>query len=122
MESKETAQMLLNNIIEVKDTLSTLNERSKNYYDLLSMQEKRIKINEEDNKDNLHRIEKLEIALANLKVVEDHSQLLKEHDKDIAVLKRDRYWVGILSGILGSILIPIIIGSIQYIASILRGG
>lgn len=122
MESKETAQMLLNNIIEVKDTLSTLNERSKNYYDLLTMQEKRIKINEEDNKDNLHRIEKLEIALANLKVVEDHSILLKEHDKDIAVLKRDRYWVGILSGILGSILIPIIIGSIQYIASILRGG
>lgn len=122
MESKETAQMLLNNIIEVKDTLSTLNERSKNYYDLLSMQEKRIKINEEDNKDNLHRIEKLEIALSNLKVVEDHSMLLKEHDKDIVVLKRDRYWVGILSGILGSIFIPIIISSIQHITSILRGG
>lgn len=121
MESKETAQMLLNNIMEVKDTLSTLNERSKNYYDLLGMQEKRIKINEDSNKDNLHRIEKLEIALANLKVVEEHSILLKEHDKDIAILKRDRYWVGILSGVLGSIFIPLIISSIQYIASILRG-
>lgn len=121
MESKETAQMLLNNIMEVKDTLSTLNERSKNYYDLLGMQEKRIKNNEDSNKDNLHRIEKLEIALSNLKVVEDHSILLKEHDKDIAILKRDRYWVGILSGIGGSIFIPLIISSVQYIASILRG-
>lgn len=121
MESKETAQMLLNNIIELKDTLSTLNERSKNYYDLLAMQERRIKTNEDSSKDNLHRIEKLEIALANLKVVEDHSILLKEHDKDIAVLKRDRYWVGILSGVLGSIFIPLLISSVQYVANVLRG-
>ena len=121
MESKETTQMLLSNIMVVKDTLSTLNERSKNYYDLLAMQEKRIKINEEDNKDNLHRIEKIEIALANLRVVEDHTKILKEHDKDIAVLKRDRFWVGILSGVAGSIFIPTIVSIVQYIASILRG-
>lgn len=120
MDSKETSQMLLQNVMEIKDTISTLNERSKNYYDLLSIQEKRIKINEEDNKENLHRIEKLEIALANLKIVEEHDKKIKDHDKDIqkikddiAILKRDRYWISVFSGFIGSIIVALIITGIQ---------
>ena len=121
MESKETAQMLLTGMIEVRDTLSTLNERSKNYYELLGVQEKRIKVNEDNNKDNLHRIEKIELSLANLKVVEDHTATLKQHSEDITKLKRDRYWIGIISGIIGSIIIPLVITLSQDFVGVVGG-
>lgn len=122
MDSKETAQMMLSNILEVKDTLSTLNERSKNYYDMLKRQDEKIQENGSQIKDITHRVEKIEIALANIDVVKEHTIKIEELttelvsvkpeikkikqldniNKDITILKRDRWWIGTLAGVIGS--------------------
>ena len=104
MDTPETVQMMLTTILEVKDTVSTLNERSKNYYDMLHNQDKKIQDNHTQMQGITHRVEKIEIALANIEIVKDHAKKIDEMYNDITILKRDRWWIGTLAGGVGSFL------------------
>lgn len=104
MNSPETMQMLLKNISEIKDTVSALNERSKNYYDMLDRQDRKIQDSNKQIQGITHRVEKIEIALANIDIIKEHAKKIDEMYKDITILKRDKWWIGMLAGVIGSFL------------------
>lgn len=78
MESRETIQMLLKTVFEIRDTVGALNERSKNYFNSM--------INlETEQKKHAEKIEQLEIEVSNL--------------------KRDRWWLGAISSTVGGFIV-----------------
>lgn len=84
MDTKETAQLLLETVLDIQKTMSnvradvsTLNERSKNFYTVMEKQEAK-------DASYFQRIETLE--------------------KKVAVLERDRWWLGFLSSTIGGII------------------
>ena len=84
MDTRETAQTLLDAVLNIQRTMSdvqvnvsTLNERSKNFYDILDKQEAR-------DKDYFTRIEKIE--------------------QKIVIFERDRWWLGFLSSTIGGLI------------------
>ena len=85
MDTKETAQLLLETVLDIQKTMSnvradvsTLNERSKNFYTVMDKQEVK-------DASYFERIETVE--------------------KKVAMLERDRWWLGFLSSIVGSALV-----------------
>lgn len=88
MDSKETVQLLLEAVLDIQQKMSdvrvdvsTLNERSKNFYSVMDKQEEKDVI-------YLNRIEILE--------------------KKVAVLERDRWWLGFLSSAIGGALVSFV--------------
>ena len=84
MDTRETAQTLLDAVLNIQRTMSdvqvnvsTLNERSKNFYDILDKQEAR-------DKDYLKKKKKIE--------------------QKIVVFERDRWWLGFLSSVIGGLI------------------
>lgn len=78
MESRETIQMLLKTVFEIRDTVGALNERSKNYFNsMVSL--------ETEQKKHAEKIEQLEIEVSNL--------------------KRDRWWLGAISSTVGGLIV-----------------
>lgn len=96
--------MIMNTLINTQATLNALNERSKNYYDLLANQKKDIEENKKQIKEESGRIEKLEIAIANLDIIKDHAKKIESMEIDISNLKRDRWWIGSITGVVTGLL------------------
>lgn len=74
MNSEHSISKILEMTYENKEMLSALNERSKNYYEIQHSQG-------EDIKSLYERVE--------------------TNEKDIGILKRDRWWVGAISSFIG---------------------
>lgn len=122
MNTPETTQMIVATLMDAQSTLKALNERSKNYYDMLSTQNEKIRDNVSQIKEITRRVEKVEIALANIDIIKDHSKKLEDLttelvslkpniekvkaidtiSKDVTILKRDRWWISTLAGAIGS--------------------
>lgn len=84
MDSRETAQTLLDAVLNIQQTMSdvrtdvaTLNERSRNFYDIMDKQEAK-------DSSNLTRLEIIE--------------------QKVAILERDRWWLGFLSSAIGGLI------------------
>jgi len=86
MDIMHKEDKILDMLCEVKQTVSALDERSKNYYEIQHTQG-------EDIKELYGRVE--------------------DTEKDIGLLKRDRWWVGTISSTVGA--------AIMYLISIFRG-
>ncbi len=81
MNSEHSISKILEMTYENKEMLSALNERSKNYYEIQHAQGEDIK--------SLH--ERVEV-----------------NEKDINILKRDRWWIGAISSFVGSLIMFIV--------------
>lgn len=84
MDTKDTAQLLLETVLDIQKTMSnvradvsTLNERSKNFYEAMDKQEAK-------DMSYFQRIETVE--------------------KKVTVLERDRWWLGFLSSTIGGLI------------------
>ena len=115
MDSKENIQMIMNTLITTQATLNTLNERSKNYYDLLASQKKDIEENKRQIKEEGARIEKLEIAIANLDIIKEHQHKIETMEMDISNLKRDRWWIGSITGVVTGFLTSTAVGLVSLL-------
>ena len=104
MNSPETMQMIMSTLMDAQATLKALNERSKNYYDMMTSQNEKIHENSAQIKEITNRVEKVEIALANIDTVKEHTTKIDTIIKDIIVLKRDRWWIGAIAGALSGLL------------------
>lgn len=122
MDSKENIQMIMNTLISTQATLNALNERSKNYYDLLASQKKDIEDNKKQLKEDGNRIEKLEIAIANLDIIKDHQLKIETMEIDISNLKRDRWWIGSITGVVTGLLSSTTVVIISLLLHRLIGG
>lgn len=115
MDSKETVQMMITTMMNTHSTVNALNERSKSYYELLSAQENAIKENKSQIKENGSRIEKLEIAISNLDILKEHKSKIETIEIDIANLKRDRWWIGIITGAVTGLLSSILVAFVTIL-------
>lgn len=81
MKSENSISKILDMMYETKELVSALNERSKNYYDIQHTQGENI----------VKLYERVEI-----------------NEKDISILKRDRWWIGAISSFIGGLIMFII--------------
>lgn len=81
MKSENSISKILEMMYETKELVSALNERSKNYYDIQHAQ----------GEDIVKLYERVETS-----------------EKDISILKRDRWWIGVISSFIGSFIMFVI--------------
>lgn len=81
MNSEHSISKILEMMYETKELVSALNERSKNYYEIQHTQGEEIRA--------LH-------------------ERLETNEKDINILKRDRWWIGVISSFVGSLVMFIV--------------
>lgn len=81
MNSEHSISKILEMVYETKELVSALNERSKNYYEIQHTQAE----------DILRLYERVEV-----------------NEKDISILKRDRWWIGAISSFVGGLIMSFV--------------
>lgn len=102
MNSPATIKMLLETVYEIRDTVSALNERSKNYFSHMETVDKTLT-------EHGSKIEQLEIGVAKLNlgpilnVINEHDSKMNGLEIDMTKIKQDRWWIVTLASACGGV-------------------